>query len=126
MALPFNEAPAALPAALDATYRELLLPNGGLTPGNDPGARWGALGRVRLDTQYGLLRPRLGRHGPAREGVTGPGLGALQAELARRAAGEGGRGGPSSVAPLAWTGSIVVLSLVALDGMVLPTPPLRP
>lgn len=37
-----------------------------------------------------------------------------------------GAGRPSSVAPLAWTGSIVVLSLVALDGMVLPTPPLRP
>lgn len=35
-------------------------------------------------------------------------------------------GRPSSVAPLAWTGSITVLSLVALDGTELPTPPLTP
>lgn len=86
-----------------------------------------ALGRVRLDAQYGLLRARVGRHGPAREGRTGHGLGPLEAQRARRTAGEGGRVGPALLGrPLAWTGSLAVLALVALDGPGLPTPPLTP
>ncbi len=35
-------------------------------------------------------------------------------------------GRPASVAPLAWTGSIVVLALVALEAGGLPAPPLGP
>ncbi|MCX5308671.1 hypothetical protein OG304_35395 [Streptomyces sp. NBC_00160] len=124
MAPPFNAAPAGLPRALDATYEALLLPNGGLTPGNDPTAPWGANAWTPSTSFFALAWAGTGR--TARAGQV------LDWVLAKRnALGElpekvDRAGRPSSVAPLAWTGSIVVLTLVALDGGVLPAPPLRP
>lgn len=124
MAPPFNEAPAGLAGALDTTYRELLLPNGGLTPGNDPGARWGAYAWTPSTSFFALAWAGTGR--PEKAGRV------LDWVLSKRnALGElpekvDGKGRPSSVAPLAWTGSLAVLALVALDGPGLPTPPLRP
>ncbi|MCX4775680.1 hypothetical protein [Streptomyces sp. NBC_01264] len=121
MAPPFNEAPAALAGALATTYRELLLPNGGLTPGNDPGARWGAYAWTPSTAFFALAWAGTGR--PEEAGRV------LDWVLSKRnALGElpekvDGKGRPCSVAPLAWTGSIAVLALVALEGPGLPTPP---
>ncbi|WP_328303114.1 hypothetical protein OG389_34875 [Streptomyces sp. NBC_00435] len=124
LAPPFNEAPAGLAGALDTTYRELLLPNGGLTPGNDPAARWGANAWTPSTAFFALAWAGTGR--PAKAGQVldwvlskRNTLGELPEKVDRE-------GRPASVAPLAWTGSITVLSLVALDGTRLPTPPLRP
>ncbi|MFK0237294.1 glycoside hydrolase family 15 protein [Streptomyces vinaceus] len=123
MAPPFNAAPAGLPRALDTAYEALLLPNGGLTPGNDPAAPWGANAWTPSTSFFALAWAGTGRPAKARQ--------VLDWVLAKRnSLGElpekvNGAGRPSSVAPLAWTGSITVLSLVALDGKGLPTPPLR-
>ncbi|MGW6708139.1 hypothetical protein ACWGDE_25050 [Streptomyces sp. NPDC054956] len=124
MAPPFNTAPAGLAGALDATYRVLLLPNGGLTPGNDPGAPWGGNAWTPSTAFFGLAWAATGK--PAKAGQVMDwvldkrnSLGELPEKVDKE-------GRPSSVAPLAWTGSITVLSLVALDGTKLPTPPLRP
>ncbi|MFE2287440.1 hypothetical protein ACFXDJ_25125 [Streptomyces sp. NPDC059443] len=124
MAPPFNTAPAGLPRALDATYTALLLPNGGLTPGNDPKAPWGGNAWTPSTSLFALAWAGTGK--PAKAGQVldwvlskrNP-LGELPEKVDRA-------GRPSSVAPLAWTGAITVLTLVALDGEALPTPPLRP
>ncbi|MCZ4087252.1 hypothetical protein, partial [Streptomyces antarcticus] len=121
MAPPFNTAPADLPRALDATYRALLLPSGGLTPGNDRTAPWGGSAWTPSTAFFALAWAGTGR--PAQAGRV------LDWVLSKRnALGElpekvDEEGRPSSVAPLAWTGSIAVLALVALDGPPLPTPP---
>ncbi|MFD3546336.1 hypothetical protein ACFWUW_12110 [Streptomyces sp. NPDC058655] len=122
MAPPFNEAPADLPAALDATYRALLLPNGGLTPGNDRSAPWGGNAWTPSTAFFALAWAATGRPAKAERVLDWVlskrnALGELPEKVDRE-------GRPDSVAPLAWTGSIVVLSLVALDGTPLPAPPL--
>ncbi|MFD8950885.1 hypothetical protein ACFV0B_18725 [Streptomyces xanthophaeus] len=124
MAPPFNEAPAGLPAALDTTYRALLLPNGGLTPGNDPMAPWGGNAWTPSTAFFALAWAATGRTakaGPVLDWVLSKRnpLGELPEKVDKE-------GRPASVAPLAWTGSITVLALVALDGTALPAPPLRP
>ncbi|MFE1869396.1 hypothetical protein ACFW9N_00610 [Streptomyces sp. NPDC059496] len=121
MAPPFNTAPADLPRALDTTYKALLLPNGGLTPGNDPTAPWGANAWTPSTSFFALAWAGTGQPAKARQVLDwvlakrNP-LGELPEKVDRA-------GRPSSVAPLGWTGSIVVLTLVALDGVGLPTPP---
>ncbi|MFC9306829.1 hypothetical protein ACFTWH_06305 [Streptomyces sp. NPDC057011] len=123
MAPPFNAAPADLPRALDATYEALLLPNGGLTPGNVPTAPWGQDAWTPSTAFFALAWAGTGRTAKAGR--------VLDWVLARRnALGElpekvDAAGRPASIAPLAWTGAITVLALVALDGAALPTPPLR-
>lgn len=124
MAPPFNAAPAGLPRALDATYRALLLPSGGLTPGNDPAAPWGGSAWTPSTAFFALAwaaSGQPGKAGPVLDWVLSKrnSLGELPEKVDRE-------GRPSSVAPLAWTGSIAVLALVALDGTPLPTPPLSP
>ncbi|MEV6952535.1 hypothetical protein [Streptomyces sp. NPDC051183] len=124
MAPPFNAAPADLPRALDAAYEALLLPNGGLTPGNDPGAPWGATAWTPSTSFFALAWAATGQTAKAGR--------VLDWVLSKRdwrgelpeKVDKSGR--PASVAPLAWTCAIAVLSLVALDGTALPTPPLRP
>ncbi|MEV0411642.1 hypothetical protein AB0I68_12790 [Streptomyces sp. NPDC050448] len=123
MAPPFNAAPADLPRALDATHKALLLPNGGLTPGNDPTAPWGGNAWTPSTSFFALAWAGTGKTAKARQVLDWVlskrnSLGELPEKVDRA-------GRPSSVAPLAWTGSITVLSLVALDGRTLPTPPLR-
>ncbi|MET9640531.1 hypothetical protein ABZY83_29680 [Streptomyces virginiae] len=121
MAPPFNTAAAGVPAALEATYRALRLPNGGLTPGDDPGAPWGATAWTPSTAFFALAWAAGGR--PAKAGPV------LEWVLSKRnALGElpekvDGAGRAASVAPLAWTGSIVLLSLVALEGGGLAAPP---
>ncbi|WP_371619103.1 hypothetical protein [Streptomyces sp. NBC_00454] len=123
MAPPFNAAPAGLPRALDTTYEALLLPNGGITPGNDPKAPWGGNAWTPSTSLFALAWAGTGRAEKAGQVLDwvlskrNP-LGELPEKV-------DGAGRPSSVAPLAWTGSITVLSLLALDGEALPTPPLR-
>ncbi|MFB7462591.1 hypothetical protein ACFCZ1_03605 [Streptomyces sp. NPDC056224] len=124
MAPPFNAAPAGLPGALDATYRVLLLPNGGLTPGNDPAAPWGGNAWTPSTALFALAWAGTGQPAKAAQVLDWVlskrnSLGELPEKVDKE-------GRPASVAPLAWTGSIAVLSLVALDGTALPTPPLRP
>ncbi|MGW8780592.1 hypothetical protein ACWGNM_21405 [Streptomyces sp. NPDC055796] len=121
MAPPFNEAPADLPRALDTTYRALLLPSGGLTPGNDRTAPWGGNAWTPSTSFFALAWAGTGRTAKARQVLDWVlskrnSLGELPEKVDRA-------GRPSSVAPLAWTGSITVLTLVALDGEGLPTPP---
>lgn len=83
------------------------------------------MGGCGVDAQYGVLRAGLG--GGGRPAKAGP---VLRWVLSKRnALGElpekvDGAGRPASVAPLAWTGSIVVLSLVALEAGGLSAPPL--
>ncbi|WP_411103229.1 hypothetical protein [Streptomyces sp. cmx-4-9] len=121
MAPPFNTAPDGLAGALDATYRTLLLPSGGLTPGNDPAAPWGGYAWTPSTAFFALAWAVMGK--PAKAAPV------LDWVLAKRnALGElpekvNAQGGPASIAPLAWTGSIVLLSLAALDGAPPPTPP---
>ncbi|MDX3537079.1 hypothetical protein PV721_22420 [Streptomyces sp. MB09-01] len=124
MAPPFNTAPAGLAGALDATYRALLLPNGGLTPGNDSTAPWGANAWTPSTALFALAWAATGdtaKAGPVLDWVLAKrnSLGELPEKVDKE-------GRAASVAPLAWTGSIAVLALVALDGTALPTPPLRP
>lgn len=123
MAPPFNAAPADLPRALDTTYKALRLPNGGLTPGNDPTAPWGGNAWTPSTSFFALAWAGTGKTAKARQVLDWVlsqrnSLGELPEKVNRA-------GRPSSVAPLAWTGSITLLSLVALDGRPLPTPPLR-
>ncbi|MFI1280101.1 hypothetical protein ACH4U5_04945 [Streptomyces sp. NPDC020858] len=124
MAPPFNAAPAGLPEALDSTYRALLLPNGGLTPGNDSAAPWGATAWTPSTTFFALAWAATGQQ--AKAGKVMDWVLAKRNSLGELPEKVDKAGRPSSVAPLAWTGSIAVLSLVALDGTELPTPPLMP
>ncbi|MCX4781713.1 hypothetical protein [Streptomyces sp. NBC_01264] len=122
MAPPFNRAPADLPAALVSTYRALLQPNGGLTPGNDPGAPWGSYAWTPSTSFFALAWAHLGDRSRA-DAVLGwllskrNGLGEFHETV-------NGAGNPSSVAPLGWTGALVVMALSARQGDPLPTPPL--
>ncbi|MFF5448708.1 hypothetical protein [Streptomyces sp. NPDC012888] len=124
MAPPFNTAPPGLGRALDAAYRALSLPNGGLTPGNDATAPWGRNAWTPSTSFFALAWAGTGHRAKAGR--------VLDWVLSKRnALGEfpekvDGTGRPASVAPLAWTGSIVVLSLAALDGPPVPAPPRRP
>ncbi|MFE5541463.1 hypothetical protein [Streptomyces sp. NPDC056492] len=123
MAPPFNAAPADLPRALDTAYKALLLPNGGLTPGNDPAAPWGGNAWTPSTSFFALAWAGTGQPAKARQVLDWVlakrnSLGELPEKVDRA-------GRPSSVAPLAWTGSITVLALVALDDRGLPTPPSR-
>ncbi|MEU9304628.1 hypothetical protein [Streptomyces sp. NPDC048269] len=124
MAPPFNTAPAGLSGALDASYRALLLPNGGLTPGNDPTAPWGRNAWTPSTALFALAWATTGR--PAKAGQVLDWVLSKRNPLGELPEKVDKEGRPASVAPLAWTGSIAVLSLVALDGTGLPTPPLRP
>lgn len=124
MAPPFNTAPVGLPGALDATYRALLLPNGGLTPGNDPAAPWGGNAWTPSTALFALAWAGTGE--PAKAGQVLDWVLSKRNSLGELPEKVDKEGRAVSVAPLAWTGSIAVLSLVALDGTALPTPPLRP
>ncbi|MGR4878125.1 hypothetical protein ACIPUC_01640 [Streptomyces sp. LARHCF249] len=124
MAPPFNQAPADLPAALDSTYRALLLPNGGLTPGNDPGFSWGSYAWTASTSFFALAWAHLGEEERADAVLRWVfskrnGLGELPETV-------NGSGLPSSVAPLGWTDALAVMALRALQGDPLHTPPLRP
>ncbi|MFB6810843.1 hypothetical protein [Streptomyces sp. NPDC056387] len=124
MAPPFNTAPGDLPRALDATYEALLLPNGGLTPGNDATAPWGGTAWTPSTSFFALAWAATGK--TAKAGRVLDWLLSKRNSLGELPEKVDEAGRPSSVAPLAWTGSIVVLTLVALDGGALPAPPSRP
>ncbi|MFG2873673.1 hypothetical protein ACGFYU_01345 [Streptomyces sp. NPDC048337] len=123
MAPPFNAAPADLPRALDATYAALRLPNGGLTPGNDPTAPWGRDAWTPSTAFFALAWAGTGK--PAKAGRVLDWVLSKRNPLGELPEKVNGAGRPASIAPLAWTGAITVLSLVALDGTALPTPPSR-
>lgn len=123
MAPPFNAAPPDLGAALDSTYRALLLPNGGVSPGNDPAFSWGSYAWTASTCFFALAWSGTGEQ--ARAGrvldwvlLKRNGLGELPETV-------NGAGLPSSVAPLGWTDSLVVLTALALQGSPQPTPPMR-
>ncbi|MCB5167417.1 hypothetical protein LG634_21615 [Streptomyces bambusae] len=121
MAPPFNTAPRDLPPALASTYQALLLPNGGVSPGNDPQSNWGSYAWTASTSFFALAWAHLGDQ--ARSDAV------LRWVLSKRnGLGEfpetvNGAGHPSSVAPLVWTGSLAIMTLRALQGTPLPTPP---
>lgn len=121
MAPPFNTAPAGLARALVSTQRALRLPNGGLTPGNDPEQSWGPYAWTASTSFFALAWAGTGQPKKA-NAVLGwvlskrNGLGELPETV-------NGAGRPAAVAPLGWTGSLVTLALLSLDGTPLPTPP---
>ncbi|MGW8885963.1 hypothetical protein [Streptomyces sp. NPDC055749] len=122
MAPPFNIAPADLPSALDSTYAALLRPNGGVVPGNDPKHNWGASTWTPSTSFFALAWAGLGEDDKARS--------VLDWVFSKRnVLGElpemvNGAGDPSSVVPLGWTDSIVIMTLLQLDGgKGLPVPP---
>ncbi|MFI6005505.1 hypothetical protein ACIA98_34780 [Streptomyces sp. NPDC051366] len=124
MAPPFNTAPPGLSAALDSTYRALLLPNGGVSPGNDPDFSWGSYAWTASTSFFALAWSGTGEQTRARETLDWVlskrnGLGELPETV-------NGAGLPSSVAPLGWTDSLVVLTALALQGSPRPTPPTQP
>ncbi|MYT21158.1 hypothetical protein GTW69_12790, partial [Streptomyces sp. SID7760] len=95
----------------------------GLTPGNDPAAPWGGNAWTPSTSFFALAWAGTGQPVKARQVLDWVlakrnSLGELPEKVNRA-------GRPSSVAPLAWTGSITVLALVALDDGGLPTPPSR-
>ncbi|MGW5347945.1 hypothetical protein [Streptomyces sp. HUAS TT3] len=123
MAPPVNTAPADLPAALDSTQQALLLPNGGLSPGNDPGFSWGSYAWTASTSFFALAWAHLGETGRAQEVLDWVlskrnGLGELPETV-------NGSGNPSSVAPLGWTGALLLMTELALEGSPLPAPPMR-
>jgi len=121
-AIAFLSAPLAGPSddgrlsvALARTERALLMPSGGLRPGNIP--RVGGVAWTPATALFALAE------------ATGPGFDRWYDWLVahRTALGEfpekvTDRGQPASVAPLAWTDAIVLLALTARDDA-LPTPP---
>ncbi|WP_330334165.1 hypothetical protein OHS33_33450 [Streptomyces sp. NBC_00536] len=123
MAPPFNTAPADLPSALDSTWDALLLPNGGILPGNDPEFSWGSYAWTPSTTFFALAWAGTGEHQKADRVLDWVlskrnGLGELPETV-------DGAGRPSSVAPLGWTDSLVLLAALALDGSPAPAPPTR-
>ncbi|MFJ7591271.1 hypothetical protein ACIQZO_28620 [Streptomyces sp. NPDC097617] len=121
MAPPFNSAPAGLGEALDSTYRALLLPGGGVSPGNDPSFSWGTYAWTASTSFFALAWAGTGEQARASRVLDWVlskrnGLGELPETV-------NGAGLPSAVAPLGWTDSLVVLTALALQGSARPTPP---
>ncbi|AQT70797.1 hypothetical protein [Streptomyces sp. fd1-xmd] len=121
MAPPFNTAPPGLGEALDSTHRALLLPNGGLSPGNDPDFSWGSYAWTASTSFFALAWAGTGERAKAGRVLDWVlskrnGLGELPETV-------NGAGLPSSVAPLGWTDALVVLTAAALQGSPQPTPP---
>ncbi|WP_405443339.1 hypothetical protein OG373_37935 [Streptomyces avidinii] len=121
MAPPFNSAPAGLGEALDSTYRALLLPNGGVSPGNDPSFSWGSYAWTASTSFFALAWAGTGEQAKAGRVLDWVlsrrnGLGELPETV-------NGAGLPSAVAPLGWTDALVVLTALALQGSARPTPP---
>ncbi|MFJ9942881.1 glycoside hydrolase family 15 protein [Streptomyces erythrochromogenes] len=121
MAPPFNTAPPGLGEALDSTHRALLLPGGGVSPGNDPDFSWGSYAWTASTSFFALAWAGTGE--PVKAGreldwvlSKRNGLGELPETV-------NGAGLPSSVAPLGWTDALVVLTVRALQGSPQPTPP---
>jgi GH15 family glucan-1,4-alpha-glucosidase len=121
MAPPFNDPPADLPTALDTTYQALLRPNGGVVPGNDPDFDWGNVTWTPSTSFFALAWAGLAERGKAQA--------ALDWVLSKRNnLGElpelvDGNGNPASTVPLAWTGSLLILTLVQLQDHSIKTPP---
>ncbi|RSS78811.1 hypothetical protein [Streptomyces sp. WAC06614] len=123
MAPPFNAAPVGLRAALDSTYAALLLPNGGLSPGNDPDHGWGSYAWTASTSFFALAWAHLGE--PAKADRVLDWVLSKRNGLDELPETVNGSGRPSSVAPLGWTDALVVLTALALQGEPLPAPPLR-
>ncbi|GAA1581020.1 choice-of-anchor R domain-containing protein [Streptomyces globosus] len=123
MAPPVNDAPPGLAAALDSTHRALLLPNGGLSPGNDPGFSWGSYAWTASTSFFAVAWAHTGEGAKADRVLDWVlskrnGLGELPETV-------NGSGRPSAVVPLGWTGALLLIAALARDGAPLPAPPLR-
>ncbi|HUR74093.1 MAG TPA: glycoside hydrolase family 15 protein [Sporichthya sp.] len=110
---------AAVTAAIRRAEAELLMPSGGLRPGNIP--RVGAVAWTPATALFALAAAGRGDEADFQRwfgwlAAHRTALGALPEKVADD-------GFPASVAPLGWTCSIVLLALVARDGGVLSPPP---
>ncbi|GLY88186.1 hypothetical protein Airi02_061150 [Actinoallomurus iriomotensis] len=121
MAPPFNRAPTGLRAALDTSYRALLRPNGGVVPGDDPAVHWGNSTWTPSTLFFALAWSGIGERkkaGSVLDWVLSKRniLGELPEQVDEN-------GNPSSVVPLGWTASLVILTLSQFHGHSLGTPP---
>ncbi|BCJ38014.1 hypothetical protein Athai_55170 [Actinocatenispora thailandica] len=120
LAPPFSIAPAGLRPALQHTFDVLRRPNGGVVPGES----WTHPTTWTPETMFfALAWASTGERGRATELVGWLAdhrttLGAFPEQLTPE-------GYPASVAPLAWTDSLAVLTLSQLDGHRMPVPPHR-
>ncbi|MFI0897291.1 hypothetical protein [Streptomyces sp. NPDC020983] len=122
MAPPFGPAPDGLAGAVDATYRALLRPGGGVVPGDDPGHPWADAWGPET-AFFALAWSGTGRPGAAGQVVDWLlGHRNMLGELPEQV---DPAGNPASVVPLAWTGAVTLLALTQLDGHRLPVPPVR-
>ncbi len=121
MAAPFNVAPDGLAGDLQHSFEVLRRPNGGVVPGENwqhtatwtPetmffALAWSGTGPTADHRRAGELVDWLAQHRTV--------LGALPEQIDEQ-------GAPASVAPLAWTGSLELLTVGQLDGHQVPVPP---
>ncbi|MGA8116820.1 MAG: glycoside hydrolase family 15 protein, partial [Actinocatenispora sp.] len=120
MAAPFTDAPDGLPARLRHSFDVLRRPNGGVVPGE----AWTHTTTWTPETMFFALAwsgaGPVADHARARACVAWlhehrTVLGALPEQITEE-------GYPASVAPLAWTDSLALLTLTQLDGHRLPVP----
>ncbi|HEY3504882.1 MAG TPA: glycoside hydrolase family 15 protein [Actinocatenispora sp.] len=117
LAPPFTVAPRGLDAALQHSFDALRRANGGVVPGED----WQHAATWTPETMFfALAWSGTGRRAQAAELVDWLAahrtvLGALPEQVDES-------GHPSSVAPLAWTDSLALLTLTQLDGHRIPVP----
>lgn len=120
LAPPFSVAPPGLDDALRHSFDALRRANGGVVPGED----WHGTTTWTPETMFfALAWSGTGRRAQATELVDWLAahrtvLGALPEQIDES-------GHPSSVAPLAWTDSLALLTLAQLDGHRIPVPPHR-
>jgi GH15 family glucan-1,4-alpha-glucosidase len=124
MAPPFNAAPADLAVALTDTYDVLVRPNGGVVPGNDPSHDWGVDTWTPSTSFFALAWAGTGQ--PTRSAEVLSWVTSHRNWLGELPEKVTGAGHPGSTVPLAWTDSIVLMTMAALDGDPLPTPRLHP
>jgi len=121
MAPPFNEPPPDLDVALDDTFQALRRGNGGLVPGDDPGHDWGENTWTPSTSFFALAWSGMDQDGKA-SGVLDWVLAARNSlgELPEKVAPDGTG---TSMVPLGWTDSIVLMALSQLDQGPMPVPP---
>lgn len=118
LAAPLARTTPAVAEALERTAADLLMPSGGLRPGDIP--RVGGVAWTPSTALFALAAAGAGDEAAFQRWFRW--LAAHRTELGALPEKVTDAGAPASVAPLGWTCAIVVLALAARDGLV-PAPP---